>query len=80
LGSADPSARSQKQRRKRELKYREAPALQLFERTRQAEQDISLQHIEQLREARDEYQRMIGRLEEQSRRIGTAADRSCRVH
>jgi hypothetical protein len=49
----------QKQRCERELKYSEAPDFQLFERAPQGEQDITAQHIQQLREARDEYQRMI---------------------
>ena len=49
----------QKQRCERELKYSEVPGFQLFERTPQGEQDITEQHIQQLREARDEYQRMI---------------------
>ena len=49
----------QKQRCERELKYADAPGFQLFERTPQGEQDITTQHIQQLREARDEYQRMI---------------------
>jgi hypothetical protein len=49
----------QKQRCERELKYADVPGFQLFERTPQGEQDITEQHIQQLREARDEYQRMI---------------------
>ncbi|MBV9727047.1 MAG: hypothetical protein JO299_17940 [Gammaproteobacteria bacterium] len=49
----------QKQRCERELKYAAAPGFQLFERTPQGEHDITEQHIQQLREARDEYQRMI---------------------
>lgn len=47
------------QRCERELKYTEAPGFQLFESTPQGEQDITEQHIQQLREARDEYQRVI---------------------
>jgi hypothetical protein len=49
----------QKQRCERELRYAAAPGFQLFERTPQGEHDITVQHIQQLREARDEYQRMI---------------------
>jgi hypothetical protein len=49
----------QKRRCERELKYSEAPGFQLFERTPQGQQDITEQHIQQLREARDEYQRTI---------------------
>ena len=49
----------QRQRCERELKYAGASGLQLFERTPQGEQDITEQHVQQLREAREEYQRMI---------------------
>jgi hypothetical protein len=49
----------QKQRCERELKYSEVPGFQLFETTAQGHEDITEQHIQQLREARDEYQRMI---------------------
>jgi hypothetical protein len=49
----------QKQRCERELKYSEAPDFRLFEKTPQGPQDITKQHIQQLRDARDEYQRMI---------------------
>jgi len=50
----------QKRRCERELGYADTPGFQLFERTPQGgEQDITQQHIQQLREARDEYQRMI---------------------
>ena len=49
----------QKQRCERELKYADAPDFQLLERTPQGEQDITEQHVQQLRDARDEYQRMI---------------------
>jgi len=49
----------QKQRCERELRYADTPGFQLFERTPQGEQDITELHIQQLREARDEYQRMI---------------------
>lgn len=41
------------------------PDFQLFERTPQGEQDITQQHIEQVREARDEYERMIEYLKAQ---------------
>jgi hypothetical protein len=53
----------QKQRCELELKYADAPGFQLFERTPQGEQDISEQHIQQLRQARDEDQWMIEHLE-----------------
>ena len=49
----------QRKRCERELKYAEAAGFQLCERTAQGEQDITQEHIQQLREARDEYQRMI---------------------
>jgi len=49
----------QKLRCERELEYTQAADFQLFERTPQGEQDVTQQHIQQLREARDEYQRMI---------------------
>lgn len=49
----------QKERCERELRYTDAPDFQLFEKTPQGEQDVTEQHIEQLRAARDEYQRMI---------------------
>jgi hypothetical protein len=55
----------QKQRCERELKYSEAPGFQLFEKTPHGEQEITQQHIQQLREARDEYQRMIEYLKAQ---------------
>jgi hypothetical protein len=56
----------QKQRCERELKYSEAPGFQLFETTpSQGQQDITEQHIQQLREARDEYQRTIDDLKAQ---------------
>jgi hypothetical protein len=58
----------QKQRCERELKYSEAPGFQLFEQTPQGEQEITQQHIQQLREARDEYQRMIEYLKAQGRK------------
>lgn len=49
----------QKQRCERELRYADAPGFQLFERTPQGERDVTGEHIQQLREARDEYHRMI---------------------
>jgi hypothetical protein len=49
----------QKQRCERELKYAEESGFQLFEKTVQGEHDITAQHIRELREARDEYQRII---------------------
>jgi cob(I)alamin adenosyltransferase len=49
----------QRKRCERELKYAEAAGFQLCEQTAQGEQDITREHIQQLREARDEYQRMI---------------------
>ena len=49
----------QKQRCERELKYADAPGFQLFEKTPRGEQNVTEEHIEQLREARNEYQRMI---------------------
>jgi hypothetical protein len=55
----------QKQRCERELRYAGAPGFQLFARTAQGEQDITEEHIQQLREARDEYQRMIEYLKAQ---------------
>jgi hypothetical protein len=52
----------QKERCERELKYAEAPDFQLFEKTAQGARDISQEHIQQLRESRDEYQRIIDSL------------------
>ena len=49
----------QRKRCERELKYAEAAGFQLCEQTAQGEQDITQAHIQQLREAREEYQRMI---------------------
>jgi len=49
----------QKRRCERELEYSEAPGFQLFESAPHGKQEITQQHIQQLREARDEYQRMI---------------------
>jgi hypothetical protein len=56
----------QKQRCERELKYSEAPGFQLFEGSAQSQLDVTEQHVQQLREARDEYQRMIEYLKQQS--------------
>jgi hypothetical protein len=55
----------QKQRCERELTYTEAPGFQLIEKTPQGDQDITAQHIQQLREARDDYQRVIEHLKAQ---------------
>jgi hypothetical protein len=55
----------QKQRCERELRYSEAPGFQLFETTPQGEQNVTEQHIQQLREARDTYQQMIEYLKTQ---------------
>ena len=52
----------QKQRRERELKYAEAADFLLWEKTAQGARDITQEHIQQLRESRDEYQRMIDSL------------------
>ena len=49
----------QKQRCERELKYAEATGFKLWEKTAQGARDITQEHIQQLRESRDEYQRMI---------------------
>jgi len=49
----------QKRRCERELEYTEVPGFQLFEGTAQGRQDVTAEHIQLLREARDEYQRMI---------------------
>jgi len=49
----------QKRRCERELKYAEAAGFQIYENTAQGEQDITQEHIRQLCESRDEYQRMI---------------------
>jgi hypothetical protein len=54
----------QKQRCERELRYAEAPDFRLAEKTAQGEKDITEEHIRQLREARDDYQRIIDRLSE----------------
>ena len=52
----------QKQRCERELGYAEAADFRLFEKTAQGEKDITDEHIKQLRDARDDYQRMIDHL------------------
>jgi hypothetical protein len=49
----------QRKRCERELKYAEAADFQVYEKTAQGERDITQEHIQQLREARDECQRMI---------------------
>jgi hypothetical protein len=49
----------QRKRCERELKYAEAVGFQLCEKTAQGERDITQEHIRQLCESRDEYQRMI---------------------
>jgi hypothetical protein len=49
----------QKHRCERELKYAEAAGFQIYEKTARGEQDITQEHIRQLCESRDEYQRMI---------------------
>lgn len=49
----------QKQRCERELEYAGAADFRLSERTAQGERDITAEHIRQLREARDDYQRLI---------------------
>ena len=54
----------QKQRCERELKYAAESGFQLFEKTVQGEHDITAQHIKELREARDEYQRIIEDLQD----------------
>lgn len=54
----------QKQRCERELKYAEAAGFQLFEKTAQGQKDITDEHINQLREARDDYQRLIDQLKD----------------
>jgi hypothetical protein len=52
----------QKQRCERELRYAEESGFQLFEKTLQGEHDITARHIQELRDARDEYQRIIAGL------------------
>jgi hypothetical protein len=49
----------QRQRCERELRYAEAADFRLSERTAGGEKDITEEHIRQLREARDDYQRII---------------------
>jgi hypothetical protein len=56
----------QKRRCERELEYTEAPGFQLFESTSRGRQDVTAQHVQLLREARDEYQRMIEYLKAQA--------------
>ena len=55
----------QRKRCERELKYAEAAGFQVCEKTAQGERDITQEHIRQLRESHDEYQRIIGSLKEQ---------------
>lgn len=55
----------QKQRCERELRYADAADFRLAERTAHGEKDITQEHIQQLREARDDYQRMIDYLKNQ---------------
>ena len=52
----------QKQRCERELKYAETAGFQLCGKTPQGERDIAQEHIQQLCESRDEYQRVIDSL------------------
>ena len=49
----------QRKRCERELQYAEAAGFQLCEQTARGEQDITHEHVQQLRDAREEYQRMI---------------------
>ena len=49
----------QRQRCERELEYASAAGFKLSEKTAQGARDITQEHIQQLRESRDEYQRMI---------------------
>ena len=57
----------QKIRCERELKYAAAADFRLTERTGQDEKDITEEHIKQLREARDDYQRIIDELKNRRR-------------
>ena len=52
----------QKERCERELKYAEAADFRLTERAGRGEKDITDEHIKQLRDARDDYQRIIDEL------------------
>lgn len=52
----------QKQRCERELKYAEAAGFRLLEKTGQGEKDTTEEHIKQLRDAREDYQRIIDEL------------------
>ena len=52
----------QKERCERELKYAEAADFRLTERAGQGEKDITEEHIQQLRNARADYQRIIDEL------------------
>jgi hypothetical protein len=57
----------QKLRCERELAYAEAPDFRLTERTGRSEKDITEEHIKQLRDARDDYQRIIDELKSGTR-------------
>lgn len=57
----------QKERCERELKYAEAADFRLAERSGQGEKDITEEHIKQLRDARDDYQRIIVELKNRPR-------------
>lgn len=57
----------QKQRCERELKYAEVADFRLMEQTGQVSKDITEDHIKQLRDARDDYQRIIDGLKSGSR-------------
>jgi hypothetical protein len=52
----------QKERCERELKYAEAADFKVWEKTATGARDITQEHIQQLRESRDEYQRVIDSL------------------
>ena len=52
----------QRLRCERELTYAEADDFRLTERTGQGEKDVTEGHIKQLRDARDDYQRIIDEL------------------
>jgi translation initiation factor IF-1 len=68
----------QRKRCERELKYAEAADFQVYEKTAQGERDITQEHIQQLREARDECQRMIEYLKARDWAAATRpADLSC---
>lgn len=56
----------QKRRCERELKYAEATDFRLIEKTGQSEKDITEEHIKQLHDAREDYQRIIDELKNRS--------------